>query len=234
MPNATVRYPVEFDSETHTYRVNGDVVPGVTTIIRMLSDNRSVPVELMERAGVRGSAVHLLTEMYDKAGSRYQFTVDEDEYEPYMDAYRKFLAEHEVRWVGIEERLYHPTCKYAGTADRIGYVDGELGVLDIKTSYRLHPEVGPQLAGYQEAANVMRTEPLTHRWALRLGRDGTYEFRRYESEMDWSAFLACLQIYLWKRENGATRRTSGAQLSAKEHAAVLEWISEAKGEETDD
>lgn len=223
MNKATIRHPVDFDAETHTYRVNGEVVPGVTSIIRCLSDFTGVPVERLERAGERGSAVHLLTEMSDKGGLRYRITVPE-EYAAYVEAWHAFTKDYRPKFLGIEERLYHPEMGYCGTADRIAVIDGEAGILDLKTTWRLHPECGVQLAAYLEAANTMRQQKLTRRWAIQLRNDGTYDFQEFTRESDWNTFLACLQIYLWKMETSTGRHGNGVQLLAKEHAEALEWL----------
>src|SRR5690606_40991357 len=65
-----------------------------------------------------------------------------------------FLYDYRPKWTGIEERVYHPIYGYAGTADRFGVMDGLAGVLDVKTTSRIHNETGVQLAAYLEAANT--------------------------------------------------------------------------------
>jgi len=57
---------------------------------------------------------------------------------------------------------------YAGTLDCLAEVNGELGVLDIKTSQAVYRDYGIQTAAYVEALREDPSMPPLKRWILRL------------------------------------------------------------------
>lgn len=215
---------MHFDPSTHTYSVDGEIIPGVTSIMSILGLYDGVPSEVLERASERGLNVHWLTELLDTAAMPIEVA---EEYEPYVAAWGQFRDDYGVTFHAIEERVYHPRYGYAGTIDRIATINDCVGVLDIKTTSRLHPETGVQLAAYAEAWNEERSIPfVTHRWAVQLKGDGSYEFKEYTREDDLATFLACLQIHLWKEGVKSQRKSSGRQITAYAQAEVLEWAME--------
>ena len=196
-----------FDEMSHTYRWNDVVVPSVTQVLRFIDGMEHAPVDRVMVAGIRGTLVHKATEVYDKGGTPTLV----DETRPYFEAYLAFLSDYRnelgtkgQRWESIEERLIHPLLQYAGTADRVGVIYGERAVLDIKTSARLAPAVGAQLAGYRAALNERRVKKdrVIRRYALQLRRDGKYDLREYSDDQDMHIFRACLDIYRWREANG--------------------------------
>lgn len=214
---------LHFDPSMHTYSVDGEIIPGVTSIMSILGLYDGVPSEVLERASERGLNVHWLTEMTDML---HEVDIPE-EYEPYVAAWGQFRDDYGVEFHAIEERVYHPRYGYAGTIDRIATINDCVGVLDIKTTSRLHPETGVQLAAYAEAWNEERSTPfVTHRWAIQLKGDGSYVFHEYTREDDFATFLGCLQIHNWKEGVKSQRKSSGVQVDAYEHAASLIWLQE--------
>ncbi len=180
-----------FDEATHTYRYNGIVVPGVTTILSPLTDFSRVPPHVLRAAADFGTAVHLACELDDLG------TLDVESLDPalapYLAAWRKFSSEHEVEWTLIEQPVYHKALGYAGTLDRLGRVKGLATVLDIKSSAQLYPSVGPQLAAYQQAAE----HPTVQRMAVQLKSDGTYTAKTYTDPTDWPVFASLLTLRTW-------------------------------------
>ena len=180
-----------FDEATHTYRFGGQVVPGVTSILAPLSDFSRVPPATLEAASQFGRAVHLACEL-DDLGELDEAALD-PALRPYLQAWREFSREYGVVWAGIEERLYHPTLRYAGTADRIGEVAGRYAVVDIKSTAALYPAVGPQLAAYAHAAN----KPSADRIAVQLKADGTYVAKPHNGASDFAVFAGLLTVRNW-------------------------------------
>lgn len=187
-----------FDADTHTYRFDGVVVPGVTTILKPLTDFSTVPPHVLDAASAFGTAVHLACEL-DDLGTLDEAALD-PALKPYLDAWRKFSAEHAVQWDQIEQRVYHPTMRYAGTLDRFGRVDGDLTVVDIKSSVQLYPSVGPQLAAY---ANALM-HPYAKRMAVQLKTDGTYVAKPYTDPSDWPMFASLLTMRTWCARHSIT------------------------------
>jgi hypothetical protein len=191
-----------FDDERHVYRWNGDIVPGVTSVLDRLSNFEFVSAADLERARKLGSAVHTATELDDR-GDLDEATVS-PVVEPYLAAYRKFRAEVAPKWERIEERVFHPLHGYAGTLDRVGDVLRKRALLDIKSGVP-NPVVRLQTAAYLEAWCCNRTDSPSHysRFALYLRADGTYSLREVvNGRNDFRVFLSALNLYQWERENG--------------------------------
>jgi len=188
-----------FDEASHTYRWDGQPIPGVTQVLAPLTDFSAVPLDILAAASAFGVAIHKATELDDE-GALDEAVLD-DALRPYLAAWRKFVHEHEASWSHIECRLFHPTLRYAGTADRIGLVDGELTVVDIKTTAKLYPAVGPQLAAYRRAAVDGLKLPVMQRASVRLMADGNYDFHVHTGAEDLSVFVSLLTVRNWCRRH---------------------------------
>ncbi len=187
-----------FDEASHTYRYNGIVVPGVTTILSPLTDFSRVPPHVLRAAADFGTAVHLACEL-DDLGDLDESALD-PALVPYLTAWRKFSADYEVQWELIEKQVHHKTMGYAGTLDRQGRVKGLATVLDIKSSAQLYPSVGPQLAAYQQASE----RPSVQRMAVQLKADGTYVAKTYTDMTDWPVFASLLTLRAWCTQHSIT------------------------------
>lgn len=178
-----------FDPDKHEYRFGGVVVPSVTQILRPMMDLDHVDPDVLRRAQDFGTAVHLACELHDTG--RLDEAALDPELAPYLAAWRKFCVEHRCGWDLIEQRVYHPTLRYAGTLDRRGNVDGYPAMVDIKSGTSLYPSVGPQLAAYTHASSP--TPAAYRRYAVRLYPDG-YELKQYTSAIDWPTFASLITI----------------------------------------
>jgi hypothetical protein len=120
------------DDATHTYRVHGVVVPGVTSILnivpprsRMLAVMNLNHEKRAQLAHARdlGTAVHAACHYYDE-GLLKPGTVD-DAVRPYLEAWMRFKAESDFDIVGMETLVLHRTMGYAGRYDRKGHRRGK-------------------------------------------------------------------------------------------------------------
>lgn len=198
-----------FDEPSHRYAWNGVPVPGVTSVLAPLSNFGMVDPDVLQAAIEFGHAVHKATELDDLG----QLDVEDldPSLVPYLQGWKKFSREWSVEWVGIEERVYHPKLRYAGTLDRRGLVTNpqtkatRRAVVDIKSSTSLYASVGPQLAAYARAV-----EPDlgggTLRLALQLKGDGTYVAKEYTDPTDWAAFASLLTLRTWCARNNVIPR----------------------------
>lgn len=185
-----------FEEATHTYRFGGQVVPGVTGILKPLTDYDSVPANVLHAASEFGKAVHMACEL-DDLGELNESALD-PALAPYLAGWRKFSADHQVQWQLIEKPVFHSLLRYAGTPDRIGLVNGIGTVVDIKSTAQLYPSVGPQLAAYQKASDTEPNKPkAVQRMAVRLKDDGTYEAKTYTDPTDWPVFASLLTLRNW-------------------------------------
>ena len=152
----------------------------------------------------RGRAVHMVCE-FDDLGCLEESSID-PRIIPYVEAYRKFKAEQQFAWEGVEDRRWHMVYRYAGTIDRWGLM--VLGgkekptVLDLKSGV---PERswGLQLSAY---AHLLDETVQWERVVLRLTKEGKYfltVFPQTEAAEDWSTFVSAVNIVNWKSKRRA-------------------------------
>jgi hypothetical protein len=189
-----------FDEASHTYHFDGQLVPGVTSILAPLTDFGFVAPEILQAAQAFGKAVHKACEL-DDLGTLDGSSLD-PALEPYLCGWQKFSEENEVDWAMIEAPVFHPKMRYAGTLDRFGKVKGDPAVVDIKSSAVLYPAVGPQLAAYKNA--ITGVPPLTKRIAVQLKADGTYTAKTYTEPTDWPLFCSLLTVRQWCAQHNIT------------------------------
>lgn len=197
-----------FDEATHTYRHDGQVIPGVTGILAPLTDLSAVPADILAAASAFGTAVHLATELLDQG--RLDMSSVDAALLPYLDAWRQFCSDHGAEWTHIEARLYHPALRYAGTVDRMGVVDGVPSIVDIKTSGVIYPSTGPQTAAYQRAAaDGEQKFTARQRLSVQLKADGTYAVKKHTDPADFSVFASLLTLRNWCKRNNVNPKFTG-------------------------
>ena len=164
---------LEFDEATHTYRLDGNVLPSVTTIMKPLSafEYRNVPESALEKAADRGTTVHNAIEIFIKYG------IDDipTEFRPYLDAFIDWWNEKKPVVIGSEIRLYHRMFRYCGTCDLLCLIDGKLILIDYKTTYAVMEKMcGVQLEGYAKALSSHGIN-VDEKRILHLKKDGKYK-----------------------------------------------------------
>jgi hypothetical protein len=124
--------PLQFNEENHVYTVDGVKIPSVTTVLSStgISDYSRVPSQTLEEAAARGTAVHRILELYDMG----QLAECPEWATEYLDAWKKFKTEMDVKILACEMRVFHDKFWFAGTLDRIAMIGGEKYILDIKTT----------------------------------------------------------------------------------------------------
>ena len=139
---------IEFIEESHTYLINGCIVPSVSEII---ADDtyKSIPPHILEVAAERGRKVHYCTELIDN-GKKPKL---EPYYAEYVVQYLLFLKwwneefEEQIKYETIEEVMGNED--FCGTSDRFAFVEYKPKIIDIKTTSKLYKEkIAIQLGGY--------------------------------------------------------------------------------------
>lgn len=194
-----------FDEATHTYRYNGEVVPSVTQILKPISpDFRRVPSETLERARALGVAVDQTITLFELDD------LDEESLDPqlaaYLDAWKKLKAFAGIEVLGVQERVYHPELKYAGTLDIRANVGGFLSVLDVKRTFAVPASSGPQTAAYGMAYTKSTGSIVRQRFAVHLKPrdDGSIngKLEPLPRASDGNTFLSCINIWRFNNEHG--------------------------------
>jgi hypothetical protein len=160
-----------FDQDSHVYRLDGVKLPGVTEILEYHHLTPNFPSGPYR---VRGQRVHQACELHDKG---VRFSVGGG-IVGYLESYKRALQDSGFQWVGIEERLYHPTLCYAGTQDRRGWRLGKVCVADLKSG-DTDEETGLQLAGYTLMDLTCPLVPQDE-WLKQARRISQYSIERYK------------------------------------------------------
>lgn len=171
-----------FDEATHTYLVDGEEVPSVTTILQPLSNRAysAVNPSVLEYARNRGTAVHEALEIYDLGGELEVVP----ETEGFIRAYLEWSQIYRPKWIGVEQIVYNAEDGYIGTLDRFGVLNGsERAVIDIKTSNPTKEAlvaVCLQTYAYTLALSETDEGSCPKRYALFLKADGNFRFQNCE------------------------------------------------------
>lgn len=157
------------------YTIAGFWYPRVTSIISMKAkpglykfyaeqESFEAGEAIKAKSAEEGALIHETVEAI-LAGRQ---PVISESIKPAMEAFMNFLNHNRVLVKQIEERLVSKKHHYSGTLDVLAEVNGQLGVLDIKTSYSIFRDYGIQTSAYVEALVENGLSPSLTRWILRL------------------------------------------------------------------
>lgn len=191
---------LEFIPETHEYFYEGRKVPCVSDILEDAGyiDKRFFKPIYAER----GKIIHTITQYYDE-GDLDESSVD-TEFAGWLEAYKTFRHDYKdrIEIIGIERLLYSPQYDYAGTADRFITIDGESGLIELKSGVPQAWHV-LQLTGYSQCFGHAVPKKL---YALYLKKDGTYKFVELKDPSARNAWLGAVASYHWKEKNMPGRK----------------------------
>lgn len=193
---------LKLDAASHTYRFNGELVPGVTDSLKQagLIDYSGIPQHVLDRAAERGKAVHLALEYLDR-GTLDRDSVS-DELLGYIEAYERFCIDSGF-YVALSERSrFHAIRRYAGTFDRTGVIGHDDAVIvDFKTG-EVQDGHFLQLAAYAHFFPHPRRFRLI---ALKLSANRQY--RVYEApaskfDVHSNVFFSTINAAHWRMAKG--------------------------------
>lgn len=204
---------ISFEEETHTYRdQQGNVVPGVTRILKPLEDFEFVPQEVLQAAADFGTKVHKAVEWHI-AGTLDWNSLDEA-LVPYVKAADVWLAQTKPDVLATEALLYHERHGYAGLADIVYQFKRrqryQLAVGDWKSSVVLPRTVGPQTAAYASAYEDMHgLKKRLYRNCIILKPDGLPKDEpQNDLAFDQAIFQSCLNVYRFKNPKPTPQRNA--------------------------
>lgn len=192
-----------------TYLIDGTPYPRVTTILGLVRDFSSIPLDVLDHAAERGTAVHRACWILEADPSGLAWSSLHPEIVPYVKAFQQ--AKRALGWqaVGAEQLVVSRRYGYAGTADLLvtGIGGSHLTILDLKTGMP-HPSHALQVAAYAEAYREQTTTRRTiGRSILYLTASGAYRLvvvPPADHTNDFSTFLACLTVHRWQAQHGGT------------------------------
>ena len=113
--------------------------------------------EISREAQNIGSDVHRWIELWIKfkihggsAVAEYPYNVRVP-----MENFHKWVESREIEWVASEKKIYSKFWNYAGTIDALAKINGELYVIDFKTSAKIYKEYYLKVYGYAQAVHEM-------------------------------------------------------------------------------
>lgn len=130
-------YTLEYDDESHTYIVDGVIVPSVTQILAVKFGNKYAGVNrsTLERAASRGTAIHEAIENFCKYGD-YSELKELHNFRFLAAYYDFFVMENETPIIIFKE----DTPIAAGRLDLVLGINGDTAIADIKTTATLDKE----------------------------------------------------------------------------------------------
>ena len=116
--------------------------------------------EISKEAQNIGSDVHKWIELHirSKMDDGHLFVEYPDDVKVSMENFHKWLAmadKRGIEWLGSEKKIYSKVWNYAGTIDALAKINGELYVIDFKTSAKIYKEYYLQVYGYAQAVHEM-------------------------------------------------------------------------------
>lgn len=134
-----------FDELSHTYTLNGVVLPSVTQVMKRLSKEYYTDINqaVIEKAGKRGTKVHQAIELYETMG------VYDEQVKDYVLQYLR--AKSAYKFTPIKQELMLTNGIYCGTVDMIANMNDKLVLIDLKATSKINDIlVEVQLAGYRQ------------------------------------------------------------------------------------
>lgn len=157
--------------DTRVYKRSEELYyPSVTSILQYMPKNKFFETWMkevgfnadiiMEKAGKEGTQVHEAIEklvqgeeirwVNDMGIAQYNQLVWE-----MILKFKEFWDEAKPKTISTEEFVYSDSLQYAGTMDLLVEIEGEVWLVDIKTSNSLHKSYDLQLAAYVKAYEEM-------------------------------------------------------------------------------
>lgn len=189
-----------FDEENHHYTWDGNPVPGVTSILKVIDKPALMPwaigvtrdywLEQVNAGRTDWPKIHKESWSANKKISKSAADIgknvhayaeayfkkltlpalDTDEAKRGVDAFHKWLIAHNVNVKASERFVFSKEHYYAGTCDFVAEIDGVLSVGDIKTSSGIYPEMRMQTAAYQHALEEEKQMKFDVRWIVRFDK----------------------------------------------------------------
>ncbi len=180
--------------------------------------------EIKLAAGEKGTKVHSACEqlalgapvpigskfMSNRSGIEEELSPEECEC---IYSFQQFLEIMNPKIHSTEQNVKNEEVGYAGTMDMVCEINGELGILDIKTAQSIWPSSIIQVASYKHAYKGLPTIEVhagkelkvmrqpTKLWILQVGyKRNKDKWKLTEIEDDFDGFLLAKEI--WRREAG--------------------------------
>lgn len=192
-------------------------VDNVQSVVGLAMKDPKGAVDYLKRAPRRstGSSADVGTEvhgLFEKIARGERVGRQHPEIEPFVDHIRDFHARFKPKYHSVEDAVWSETHRYAGSYDAICEIDGEMVMLDAKTTKSgVHEEVALQLSAYafadyivNQAGDRVEMPAITAGAVLHLRPEG---WKLVPARVDrdvFEVFLTLRRVFDWDRETKAT------------------------------
>jgi len=189
-----------FDEAAHLYTFNGQPVPGVTTILKVLDKPALIPwaigvtrdywLEAVKAGRTDFEKIHkeswnaskkITKDAADIGKNVHSYAEAFFKKQPLpelltdsakrgAEAFHKWLDAHSIKVLASERLVFSKEHYYGGTCDFVAEIDGLLVVGDIKTSKGIYNEARFQTAAYQHAMQEEKGMTFGGRWIARFDK----------------------------------------------------------------
>jgi len=165
------------------------------------------PNRIRDFAGEIGTVAHGLIEEYFTGEPFNIYEYPADAIAAARIAYQgfeAFAATHELECVHSEIPVVHEELEYGGTLDWVGKINGEMVLLDFKTSNNIYLSHRIQQAAYMELYRHKFGVELKRSYLLHLDKHtGGYHLYCFNDvSKEWEVFLLCLRLHQLHKELG--------------------------------
>lgn len=191
---------LKFNEEAHVYTWGGQVVPGVTTVLKCIDKPALVQwsanmasdhfLEQVKSGRTDHGAIHKESKVAHRKKSKDAANIGQnvhlyaerffkklqlpvlhtDQAKRGVEAFHKWMDAHHVEVLESERRVFSRQYFYGGTCDFVAKIDGVLGIGDIKTSSGIYNEMRLQTAAYQHALQEEKNMKFEVRWIVRFDK----------------------------------------------------------------
>lgn len=203
-PQLSLPPGLEYDDASHSYKLDGESVPPVSTLLKVVNPDQYVAVaeEVMERARTRGTNCHAMIAL-DVRGQLDLASLSSVLTDQYL-AWQQFLTDYGFECEHSERCVASRRHRFAGTLDLAGRLTKHrrlrgTWLVDVKNVAAEPQMVGPQTAGYSIAASesIPGWDPDTPRGCLWIY--GTkYKFIECPRVSDRAVIIAARTIHNYR------------------------------------
>lgn len=173
---------LEFIKEEHLYLYEGVIIPSVSEILRFIFPNKykDIPDYILQKASEHGTLVHDLCEKLDK-GKKLEDLQEEYQFnyivESSLKEHLRLKKKHNIKPKEMELMVCYKGL-YAGRFDLIAEVDGELSLIDRKTTYELDKDYISWQLSFYELAYDKKFDKFYVEWLPKKGLGKLIEIKR--------------------------------------------------------
>lgn len=208
-PNENIRIVRKEVDSTHYYWVNGIFMPSVTKIIDegapmayglkqfLLMNTPESAEEIKNIAGDFGTEMH---HAYEQLLQGRELNLFNDfkslKAKKHLASFAQWFADFKPTQIETEQTVASIVYRYAGTLDLLCVKDGEVWLVDFKTSRAIYWNYECQVAAYKQAVEETLGVKVDHTAILRTGSQHKcgYEFKEVTRPIE--SFMNIYKVYL--------------------------------------